>query len=135
MALIDTHAHLYYESMESVLSEVLERAGSKGVNKIVCIGTDIDTSIKSVKIAEKYDNVFATVGIHPHDAKDVSSDYIMQLEDLSKQIEQTPGFPQVHLWNPDLCEGVNFNIDRNGEWFYQNSPLTKESLKILFAFE
>jgi TatD DNase family protein len=84
MSLIDTHAHLYYESMESVLSEVLERAGSKGVNKIVCIGTDIDTSLKSVKIAEKYDNVFATVGIHPHDAKDVSSDYIMQLENLSK---------------------------------------------------
>ena len=39
MSLIDTHAHLYYESMESVLSEVIERAGSKGVNKIVCIGT------------------------------------------------------------------------------------------------
>jgi len=52
MSLIDTHAHLYYESMESVLSEVLERAGSKGVNKIVCIGTDIDTSLKSVTIAE-----------------------------------------------------------------------------------
>ena len=57
----------------------------------------------------------------------------MKLEDLSKQIEQTPGFPPVHLWNPDLCEGVKFNIDRNGEWFYQNSPLKKESLKILFA--
>ena len=84
MALIDTHAHLYYENMENVLSEVLSRASSKGVNKIVCIGTDIDTSLKSVKIAEKYDNVFATVGIHPHDAKDVSSDYIIQLEDLSK---------------------------------------------------
>ena len=66
MSLIDTHAHLYYESMESVLSEVLERAGSKGVNKIVCIGTDIDTSLKSVKIAEKYDNVFATVGMQRH---------------------------------------------------------------------
>ena len=84
MSLIDTHAHLYYESMENLLSEVLERASSKGVNKIVCIGTDIDTSLKSVNIAEKYDNVFATVGIHPHDAKDVSSDYIMQLEELSK---------------------------------------------------
>ena len=57
----------------------------------------------------------------------------MKLEDLSKQIEKTPGFPPVHLWNPDLCEGVKFNIDRNGEWFYQNSPLKKESLKILFA--
>ena len=57
----------------------------------------------------------------------------MKLEDLSKQIKQTPGFPPVHLWNPDLCEGVKFNIDRNGEWFYQNSPLKKESLKILFA--
>ena len=95
MSLIDTHAHLYYESMESVLSEVLERAGSKGVNKIVCIGTDIDTSLKSVKIAEKYDNVFASVGIHPHDAKDVSSDYIMQLEDLSKHDSHESVFKQT----------------------------------------
>ena len=37
----------------------------------------------------------------------------MKLEDLSKQIEQTPDFPPVHLWNPALCEGVKFNIDRN----------------------
>ena len=55
----------------------------------------------------------------------------MKLEDLSKQIEKIPGFPPVHLWNPDLCEGVKFNIDRNGEWFYQNSPLKKESLNLL----
>mgnify|MGYP000139952152 CR=1 FL=1 len=57
----------------------------------------------------------------------------MKLEDLSKQIEQTPGFPPVHLWNPDLCEGQEFFIDREGEWFYNNSPIKNYKLTKLFS--
>jgi len=42
-------------------------------------------------------------------------------------------FPPVHLWNPDLCEGVEMNIDREGNWFYQGSIIGREKLKILFS--
>ena len=83
MLLIDTHAHLYYDDMYNNLEEVLSDAKLNHVKKIICIGTDLDTSLKSVKIAEKNENVFATVGIHPHDSKDVPNDYLMQLEKLS----------------------------------------------------
>ena len=83
MLLIDTHAHLYYDDMYNNLEEVLSDAQLNHVKKIICIGTDLDTSLKSVKIAEKNENVFATVGIHPHDSKDVPNDYLMQLEKLS----------------------------------------------------
>ena len=68
MLLIDTHAHLYYDNMYENLSEVLRLAESNHVKKIICIGTDLETSLKSVEIAEQYENVFATVGIHPHDS-------------------------------------------------------------------
>ena len=84
MLLIDTHAHLYYDNMYDNLSEVLSIAESNNVKKTICIGTDLKTSLKSVEIAEQYENVFATVGIHPHDSKDVSENYLLELEKLSK---------------------------------------------------
>ena len=84
MLLIDTHAHLYYDNMYENLSEVLSIAESNNVKKTICIGTDLGTSLKSVEIAEQYENVFATVGIHPHDSKDVPKDYLIELKKLSK---------------------------------------------------
>ncbi len=83
MLLIDTHAHLYYDSMYNDLKSVLSEAESNYVKKTICIGTDLDTSLKSIQIAEKNENVFATVGIHPHDSKDVPSDYLSKLEKLA----------------------------------------------------
>lgn len=83
MLLIDTHAHLYYDSMYNDLKSVLSEAESHYVKKTICIGTDLDTSLKSIQIAEKNENVYATVGIHPHDSKDVPSDYLLKLEKLA----------------------------------------------------
>ena len=42
-------------------------------------------------------------------------------------------YPPVHLWNPDLCEGVEMKIDREGNWFYQDSIIGRDKLKILFS--
>ncbi len=42
-------------------------------------------------------------------------------------------YPPVHLWNPDLCEGVEMRIDREGNWFYQGSIIGRDKLKILFS--
>ena len=42
-------------------------------------------------------------------------------------------YPPVHLWDPDLCEGVEMNIDREGNWFYQGSIIGRDKLKILFS--
>lgn len=83
MTLIDTHAHLYYDQMYSNLDTVLDEATENGVTKIICIGTDLNTSKQSVEIANKYENVYAAVGIHPHDSKDVTKDYLKDLEVLA----------------------------------------------------
>jgi len=83
MTLIDTHAHLYYDQMYNNLDTVLDEATENGVTKIVCIGTDLNTSKQSVEIANKYENVYAAVGIHPHDSKDVTKDYLKDLEALA----------------------------------------------------
>ena len=81
--LIDTHAHLYYPDLKSQLDDVIFRASEVGVEQIICVGTDLDSSKKSIAIAEKYPTVFATVGVHPHDAKDVSADFIEELRKLA----------------------------------------------------
>ena len=83
MTLIDTHAHLYYDQMYNNLDTVLDEATENGVTKIICIGTDLNTSKQSVEIANKYKNVYAAVGIHPHDSKDVTKDYLKDLEALA----------------------------------------------------
>ena len=80
---IDTHAHLYYDDLKNQLGDVVKRAEAAGVTQIICVGTDLPSSKTSISIAEKYNAVFATVGVHPHDAKDTPDDYLGQLRDLA----------------------------------------------------
>ncbi len=82
--LVDTHAHLYYSDLNSQLNDVIARAAEVEVEQIVCVGTDYESSVESIAIAEKYPNVFATVGVHPHDAKDTTVDFIEKLRNLTK---------------------------------------------------
>mgnify|MGYP003321678263 FL=1 len=80
---IDTHAHLYYDDLKNQLGDVVKRAEAAGVTQMICVGTDLSSSETSISIAEKYKSVFATVGVHPHDAKDTPDDYLRQLRDLA----------------------------------------------------
>lgn len=65
---IDTHAHLDMEAFEGDLDSVLTNADEAGVRKIITVGTDLESSRRAIALAEKYDNVWATAGIHPHEA-------------------------------------------------------------------
>ena len=79
---IDTHCHLFYENLKSDLSSVLDRAKEMGVGRFICVGTNLKDSAESLKLAEQYDSIYATAGIHPHDAKDIKHDYVDELYDL-----------------------------------------------------
>ena len=58
----------------------------------------------------------------------------MDFSDLLQSVNSIEDkYPPVHLWNPDLCEGVEMKIDREGNWFYQNSIIGRDKLKILFS--
>jgi len=80
VVLIDTHSHIYYESLSHDLDGLIQRAEDTGVNKIICVGTDLKSSEVSIKIAEKYSQVYATAGIHPHESGKVPKKYIYELE-------------------------------------------------------
>ena len=82
--LVDTHSHIYYDQYEDDLSKVINDAEDSEIKRIVCVGTDIETSYKSIEIANKYDNVFCTVGCHPHEASKMKNGYLNTIEDMCK---------------------------------------------------
>jgi len=65
--LVDTHCHLYFESFDKDLQQVLARSVDEGVGRILCPGIDLKTSREAVSLAEAYPQVYAAVGIHPND--------------------------------------------------------------------
>lgn len=64
--MFDTHCHLNFKRFEDNLTQVITDANTAGVSHIVVPGTDVATSQKAVEIAEKYETIYAAVGIHPH---------------------------------------------------------------------
>ncbi len=65
---IDSHAHLEMKEFDPDRDVVIERARAAGVSQIVTVGTNLSLSRKAVALTRKYETVYATVGIHPHDA-------------------------------------------------------------------
>lgn len=68
MNLIDTHAHIHMEQFRPDLDEVLKRAAAADVGRIIAVGCDDTDSASAVAVARAYENVYATVGLHPNEA-------------------------------------------------------------------
>ena len=63
---VDTHCHLFL--MEDTAEEVMRSARDAGVDRLICVGIDVETSNRSVELARDLSGVFATAGVHPHTA-------------------------------------------------------------------
>jgi TatD DNase family protein len=106
MELIDSHAHIDFPQFAEDREAVLERARSAGVSALLAIGTGpgpekLDSAIP---FADQYDWIYATVGIHPHEAKQATPQHLEQLVALSKH-------PRVIAWG-------EIGLD----YFYDHSP-------------
>lgn len=82
--MIDVHCHLNFHAFEKDVDEVIKKAFEDGVEKIINVGTSIESSQKAVELAQKYENLYAIVGIHPHHSDKVKENYINELETLAK---------------------------------------------------
>ena len=82
-ALIDTHAHLNDPKFAEDVDEVIARAAEAGVGRIIVPGYDIESSRAAVDLADRCECVYATVGIHPHDAKNYNDEIEQALAELS----------------------------------------------------
>jgi TatD DNase family protein len=81
--LFDTHAHLHFPEFAPDLHEVLTRAREAGVRRILTIGTDVETSRAALVLATREAGVWATVGVHPHDAAAAGADVLAEIERLA----------------------------------------------------
>jgi TatD DNase family protein len=104
-ALVDSHAHIQEAEFKDDLSAVLARARESGVEKIIVVGGagDISSNYGAVDLARTAPGLFATVGMHPHDAKDVGAEEFDKLKELA-------GNPEVVAVGET---GLDFYYDRS----------------------
>jgi len=72
MEFFDSHAHYNDEKFDEDRDEMIAKAHQDGISKVVCAGYSIESSKKAIEIAEKYDFIYATVGISPNDLEDTN---------------------------------------------------------------
>jgi TatD DNase family protein len=82
--LIDSHAHLEMKEFDSDRQQVIERAKLAGVDFIVTVGTNLKLSRKALSLTRQYENIFATVGIHPHDVARIDNKTFDDLCELAR---------------------------------------------------
>ena len=83
MKLIDTHCHLTDPRLRGQLGGVLQRAREANLAAIITAGAALADSAAAAILARRYEFVFCTAGVHPHEAKDVGDDYLAGLEELA----------------------------------------------------
>ena len=84
MELIDTHCHLTFEQLAGDIESVIERSIAAGVSGWVTVGTDAKHNKKVIELVNKFNNMYAAVGIHPHYAKDVTGQSIAELKEFAQ---------------------------------------------------
>lgn len=89
--IVDTHAHLTLKELRADLDGVLDRARQSGVGAIITVGIDPADSREAVALAEAREGIWATVGVHPHDAQELAPSDLDDLADLARS-------PRVVAW-------------------------------------
>jgi TatD DNase family protein len=146
--LIDAHCHIHEVDYPLNADESLQRAHENGVDKVICVGTSLNSSRQAVAFANNHDEVYAAIGIHPHETKDgfKGLEDIVSEVDLSRlrkhlqpEFDQTPGLlsnPERSRFRAEMNQpaalGKLVAIGEIGlDYFYDNSPreVQKEALK------
>jgi len=112
MKIFDSHCHLDDRSYKRDINNVLERAQSAGVNRMMTIGINKRTSDIAVSLAQSHDRIYASVGVHPHDVENCNEAILEELVELAKNKE-------VRAWGEI---GLDFNRmysprDDQEKWF------------------
>ena len=142
--LVDTHCHLYFDELKNDIDGVLNRADELGVKRFICVGTNLTDSFKSFKLAQQYENIYATAGIHPHDAGSVENNYIERLRKLLENYKIVAvgemGLDYFrNISNPDEQKQVfkkqlNLAQEINKPIVFHNRDADKDTIKILSDF-
>jgi TatD DNase family protein len=95
--MIDVHCHLNFKAFSEDVDEVIKRALDAGVKKIINTGTSLESSEKAVELAEKYEELYAIVGIHPHHADKLEDGWESELEKIAKSSKKILAIGEIGL--------------------------------------
>jgi TatD DNase family protein len=87
--LVDSHCHLDFDDFSEELDEIIDRARARGVGRMLTISTHLDKFPGVLRIAERYDDVFCSVGVHPHEAEHhigLAKDRLIELSQHAKVV-------------------------------------------------
>jgi len=87
--IIDSHCHLDFTNLHSQIDDIIKRAKSNDVQKLLTICTTLESFEKITTLIEKYNNIYGTFGIHPHETKNfpnVDSNYILKMKKNYKKV-------------------------------------------------
>jgi len=113
--LIDSHCHLNFPDFKNDLDDVIARAGAAGIGKMVSICTKLEEFAEIAAIADKYPNVYCSVGVHPHDADEKNAAEV-KAEDIIK------------LTSYPKCVGIG---ETGLDYFYEHSPREEQKISFL----
>src|SRR5262245_59663499 len=100
MILVDSHCHIDGSQFDGDRDEVVQRANDAGVAAMLNVGTGdphSDDFRKAIGVAEKYENVFASLGVHPHDAKLYDDKAEAHLTELAKSSDKVIAWGEIGL--------------------------------------
>ncbi len=125
--MIDSHTHLQFKAFEGKVAEIIQSAKNVGIEKMIVVGTNLETSKKAIDLAEKYDELYAAIGIHPHHVfpfvgTDNALEAISELESL--------------INNPKVIAIGETGLDRHiyEKTHYQNYIISKEFIDLQKLF-
>lgn len=125
--LFDSHAHLDSSRFDDDREQIIKNARENGVSYIMNPGANLETSVDAVKLASEHEMIYAAVGVHPHDVKDMDEMTLMLLKGLTKK-EKVMAIGEI---------GLDYYYDHSPrdlqqEWFRRQIQLAKEvSLPII----
>lgn len=85
MGIFDTHAHYLKEDFGAALYPLLESMSDVGVERIMAVGYDLDSSLEEIRLAEKYPFVVSAAGVHPENCAGLPADWLSRIEAMLSQ--------------------------------------------------
>ena len=73
----------FYDNIKNDLPNVLKRAEDLGVDRFICVATNVEDAKECLDLTKAYDNIYGSAGIHPHDSKDAPEDYAVSYTHLT----------------------------------------------------
>jgi len=122
MKLIDAHCHLIDKKHTKTPKQLVEEAKSEGVVGLVVIGTSLKESKENIKLAEKFENVFCTVGVYPHEDMD------KDIENIEKELKELLSTSKK-IVGVGEC-GVDFADWKNGRTLEDQEELFKMQIDL-----